>query len=298
MVLLLPVGLLLLILAVYIVLRWVAGRLRVQEEACPSCGHPVRGLMEPRCPECGQELLAGVVGVGKIRPRPGLLLGVLILLLGVIWTAVVPGVMESRWTVILRWAGQIKKVVDLDSEIKVGIDQSNHLSVRRVANFVTQDPNATGEVQVTLLSDGEALAAWKGTGPILGAGSHGIVIDGMETIQALRMQIPPESDSPFAPILHGHDDASILARIITLHAGPQWAPVSGYVLDSRGQKMFNGGISATTNGGTSVVWPSEIWFAPVYVISGVIFLAYLWLGVRILIDRGRLQPFEPHAEVV
>jgi hypothetical protein len=30
----------------------------------------------------------------------------------------------------------------------------------------------------------------------------------------------------------------------------------------------------------------------------VIFLAYLWLGVRILRERGRLQPFKPHVDEV
>ena len=296
---LLPVGLLVLILAVFVVLRRVAGRLRVQEEACPSCGHPVRGLVEPRCSECGRELLAGVVGTGKIRPWTGLWLGVLTLLLGVIWTAAVPGVIEMRWNAILNWAGLIKNVVEIDTLIKVGIDQSNHLTVRKVADYVKQDwPSVTGEVQVAVLSDGEELAVWKGTGQVLvgRAGGGDILIDGMDAVEYLRLQIPPDSDSPFARILHDPEDASILANTIAIYAAPD-GMVSGLVSDSRGKSMFLGGISTTHSGTTGVFWPSPILFAPIYIISGVIFLAYLWLGVRILIDRGRLQPFEPHAEV-
>ena len=60
--------------------------------------------------------------------------------------------------------------------------------------------------------------------------------------------------------------------------------------------MFNGGISTTSNNRMGLVRPSEIWFVPGFLISGVIFLAYLWRGVRILRERGRLQPFEPHVE--
>ena len=300
MLLLLPVGLLVVILVVYILLRWAAGRLRVQKEACPSCCHPVRGLVEPRCPECGRELLTGVVGTGKIRPRPGLWIGVLTLLLGVIWTAVVPGVIEMRWNAILNWAGQIKNVVEIDTLTKVGIDQSNHLTVRKVADYVKQDwPSVTGEVQVAVLSDGEELAVWKGTGQVLvgRAGGGDILIDGMDAVEYLRLQIPPDSDSPFARILHDPEDASILANVITFYAAPGGGMGSaGFVSDSRGKSMFPHGGSLASNGTTGMVWPSAIWFAPIYVISGLIFLTYLWLGVRILIDRSRLQPFEPHVE--
>ena len=48
---------------------------------------------------------------------------------------------------------------------------------------------------------------------------------------------------------------------------------------------------------TCPVPPSAIWFVPIYVIIGVTFLGYLWLGIRILIDRSREQPFQPHAKV-
>jgi len=149
-----------------------------------------------------------------------------------------------------------------------------------------------------VLSDGEELAVWKGTGQVLvgRAGGGDILIDGMDAVEYLRLQIPPDSDSPFALILHDPEDASILANAIAAYAAPD-GMVSGLVSDSRGKSMFRGGISTTTNGRTGVVWPSPIWFAPIYIISGLIFLAYLWLGVRILIDRSRLQPFEPHAEV-
>ena len=44
-----------------------------------------------------------------------------------------------------------------------------------------------------------------------------------------------------------------------------------------------------------MVWPSAIWFAPIYVVSGVILLLYLLLGLRILFFRRALQPFEEQA---
>ena len=61
--------------------------------------------------------------------------------------------------------------------------------------------------------------------------------------------------------------------------------------------MFEGGISTTSNNRMGTVPPSVIWFVPIYVITGVTFLGYLWLGIRILIDRSRVHPFQPHAEV-
>ena len=295
---LLPVGLLLLITATYVLLRWVAGRLRVPRESCPGCGHPVHGLVDPRCPECGGDLVAGVVGAGRSRPRRGLWLGVVTLVLAVIVPAVSLGVFNASWTAIMHWAGLIQRAVDLDRVVTVGIDQSNRMSVASTASFVTRNgSNATGEVEVTLRSDEQELAAWAGTGPVVGPNSSDVIVDGMEAVEALRLQIPPNSDSRFAPILHDPDDALILARTITNYAGPNGG-VSSSVEDSRGRSMFNGGISATSNNRMGLVWPSAIWFAPAYVISGVIFLAYLWLGVRILRERGRLQPFKPHVDEV
>jgi len=29
------------------------GRRRLRRDCCPKCGYPLRGLPEPRCPECG-----------------------------------------------------------------------------------------------------------------------------------------------------------------------------------------------------------------------------------------------------
>ena len=131
----------------------------------------------------------------------------------------------------------------------------------------------------------------------MGPNSSDVIVNGMEAVEALRLEIPPNSDSRFAPILHDPDDALILARTITNYASPNGG-VSSSVEDSRGRSMFNGGISTTGNNRMGLVWPSAIWFAPAYVISGVIFLAYLWLGVRILRERGRLQPFKPHVDEV
>ena len=296
MVLLLPVGLLLLITAIHVALRWVAGRLRVQREACPGCGHPVHGLAEPRCPECGGDLGAGVVGVGRIRPRHGLWLGVVVLLLAVIVPWAFLGVINARWNDISRWAGLIQTVVELDRVVTVGIDQSNRMSVASVANFVMENAsNATGEVEVTLRSDDDELAVWKAIGPVVGTTVGGVIIDGMDAVDALRLQVAPDSDSPFAPILHDPDDAVILARTIATYANPAGG-VSSSVSDRRGQSMFNGGISTTSNNRMGLVRPSEIWFVPGFLISGVIFLAYLSRGVWILRERGRLQPFQPHVE--
>ena len=202
-------------------------------------------------------------------PARGLWLGVVTLVLAVIVPAVSLGVLNASWTAIIQGAGLIQRAVELDRVVTVGIDQSNRMSVASTASFVMRNgSDATGEVEVTLRSDEQELAAWAGTGPVVGPNSSDVIVDGMEAVEALRLQIPPSSDSRFAPILHDPDDALILARTITNYASP------------------NGGVS------------SAIWFAPAYVISGVIFLAYLWLGVRILRERGRLQPFKPHVDEV
>ncbi len=74
-----------------------------RDAPCPGCGYNLRGLREPRCPECNQPLrmsvalvepalglwLAAVLGLGAVGA------GALFMLLGV----VILSVSESRW----RW---------------------------------------------------------------------------------------------------------------------------------------------------------------------------------------------------
>lgn len=44
-------------LGVYGVLAWLAGRQEGDGEMrCRACGHILRGLSEPRCPECGEQI--------------------------------------------------------------------------------------------------------------------------------------------------------------------------------------------------------------------------------------------------
>lgn len=273
-------------------------RLRIDQPGCPRCIHPVQGLAEPRCPECGGDLQAGVVGAGGIRPRTGLWFAGMVLVLGVFGSVATLGLLGGSWDSLLRMAGMMPYEFSHRLAVEVGVDRSNRLLVEGAADYVKSElADATGEVVVTLRSDDRELAVWKGSGSVQGEPGGGVVIDGMAVVDALRSQLPPDSDSPFAPILQDQDDAAILARAMVSYAAPGVDGVSGYVLDRRGRPMFDGGISATGRNRNGMIMPSAIWYAPFYVIPGVIGLAYLWLGVRVLLATRHRQAFEPHTDM-
>ncbi|MCP4836338.1 MAG: hypothetical protein GY895_16410 [Phycisphaera sp.] len=296
MVLLLPGAMLVIAVAGLLVLRIWGRRLRVDGEACPSCGHPVQGLVDPRCPECGGDLEAGVVGRGRIHPRRALWLGLLNIVLGVSCSTVLILALGMNWVPFLTSTGRIHRRAMFDRLVEVGIDESNRLQVECSADYVVGNAGtAGGRVEVLLLSKGRRIATWKGTGPINAiAVNRGIIIQSMVIVESLRSQVPAEDPSPFARILHDPIDADILAGVIDGYAAPTGG-VSAGIRDSRGEFLFRGGISTTGKNQIIPVYPSAIWFAPVYVIPGLVLLAYLCSGVLVLTGRHRLQPFERHA---
>lgn len=308
MILLSLLGVLLLVVAVYLSLWVTARKWRVSNASCPACGHSVQGLLEPRCPECGSGLDRGVVRPGGIRPKPRLWLGLITLFVGLVGAPVVMGLTEMNWDNLLKATGILYWKTNFSRSVEVTINQTNQLVVGnsgaystnafgRIYDLFPKDVVPSGEVTVVIRSDDRDLATWKGSGPVQGkrGSQSGVLVTGEEAVNSLRSQIPHDSDSPFAKILNDPEDAAILANTIAAYASK--GTVSANVQNSQGKPMFDGGISSTSEGGTSKVWPSAIWFAPIYVISGVIFLLYLLLALRILLYRRALQPFEEQASV-
>ena len=297
MILLSLLGVLLLVAALYLSLWVTARKWRVSNASCPACGHSVQGLLEPRCPECGSGLDRGVVRPGGIRPKPRLWLGLITLFVGLISAPVVMGLTEMNWDNLLRATGILYFKTDFSRSVEVTINHTNQLVVGNSGAYTSRakDVVPSGEVTVVIRSDDRDLATWKGSGPVHGirGSQNGVLVTGEEAVDFLRSQLPPDSDSPFAEILHDPEDAAILAKTISAYASK--GSVSANVQNSQGKRMFDGGISSSSGGGTSMVWPSAIWFAPIYVVSGVILLLYLLLGLRILFFRRALQPFEEQA---
>ena len=269
---------------------------RVAHVACPGCAHNIQGLPEPRCPECGRDLTEGVVLPGGLRPKQRLWLGVVVLVLGVVTSFLALGLLGTSWDLILRRAGLVYMQQDFNRKVETEIDAFNRLEVRSTGTYAQNNlTNEVGEVTVILSLNDRDIATWKGMGPIEVRPSEGVRIDGNEVIEGLRSQVSEESESRFASLLHNEEDAVLLGDVIVSYAAPQGS-VSAGALDSRGSKMFDGSISASNAGGGQLVWPSAIWFAPIYVIPAVLFLGFLILGLRILIFRRHLQPFEVNAE--
>lgn len=293
----LMIGLLLLVAVFYVILWATARKLRVSNASCPACGHSVQGLVEPRCPECGSGLDRGVVRAGGIRPKPRRWLGFITLFVGLVSAPIVTGLAEMNWGSLLRMTGLIYMQTEFNRKVEVSINQTNQLVVMNSGAFTSKSNVVVtpGEVEVVMRSNDQDLATWEGFGPVKKGTPNGVLITGEEAVNSLRSQIPHDSDSPFAAILHDPEDSAILAKTIAAYSGN--ASVSANVQNSRGKPMFDGGISSSAGGSSGPVWPSAIWFAPIYVISGVIFLLYLLLALRILLYRRALQPFEPQASV-
>ena len=290
--------LLVLVAAVFCFLWFTARKLRVEAAACPRCTHRVQGLVEPQCPECGRSLGGGVLAPGGIPPRPRRWLGFAALGLSLPAAGLAVLLMSFMWSSFLQMVGLIYMHSEFNRSVVVQIDPEHQLKVVSSADYVhgSTTTNATGETEVVLSSSGRDIAVWKGTGPLLGPPLSGVRIDGGIVIASLQSQVPPNHDSPFARILDSPADSRILGRTIVSYAAPAGA-VSGYVLDSTGKKLFDGGISSSQDGRSGLVMPDPIWHLPMYVVPLVYLLAFLLLGLRILIRRRALEPFVPEPSV-
>ena len=291
-------GLLLALVAVVFYLLWFTARkLQVKEAACPKCVHKVRGLVDPRCPECGTDLGAGVLAPRGIRPRPRRWLGFGALLVSLPAAGLAVLIMSMLWSSFLQAVGLIYMQTEFTRTVTVQVDSSHQMTVESSSDFVERaGSTATGEVKVVLDSSGVPLASWKGTGPVLGPPVNGVRIDGGLVIDSLQSQIHPDHESPFATILNDPLDSELLGKVIVSYAAPTKG-VSEYVIDFSGKKMFEGGVANSSEGRSGLVLPDPIWFLPMYVVPLVFLLAFLLLGLRILFRRRTLEPFEPACPV-
>jgi hypothetical protein len=78
------------------------GGLRSDQPTCRGCGHPVTGLAQAICPECGCSLASGVVKAGAMRPEKRHLSGTLLLAASAIFAIPLLGtLMEGRFLVTI-----------------------------------------------------------------------------------------------------------------------------------------------------------------------------------------------------
>lgn len=285
--------LLVLLGALFWFLRFTARRLRIESAACPKCSQLIQGLAEPRCPECGWSLEAGVLAAGGIPPRPRRWLGFTTLALSVPVALLVALLMTALWSSFLMTSGIVQKHTRFNRAVEIDFDSQYGLEVVASADYmepIFSNKIMTGAVEVALSSGGRDIASWKGTGPALGAPLYSVDINGEDVIDSLRSQIPENHESSLARILHHPRDSEILGTTIVSFAAPTGA-VSAYVLDSTGQEMFDGGISSSQQGSSGATPPSAIWYSPMLVVPLVFFFAFFLLGLRILIRHRRLAPF-------
>ncbi|MAB29933.1 MAG: hypothetical protein CMJ53_11800 [Planctomycetaceae bacterium] len=287
--------LLVLLGALFWFLRFTARKLRIESAACPKCSQLLQGLAEPRCPECGWALEAGVLAAGGIPPRPRRWLGFVTLALSVPVGLLVALLMTAMWSSFLMTSGIIQKQTQFNRAVEVDFDSQHGLKVLASADYtepIFSNKLMVGAVEVVLSSGGRDVASWKGTGPVLGAPLYGVDINGEDVVDSLRSQIPESDESSVARILHHPGDSEILGSTIVSFAAPTGA-VSGHVLDSTGREMFDRGISTSHQGSSGAIPPSAIWYAPMLVVPLVFFFAFFLLGLRTLTRHRRLEPFAP-----
>ena len=298
MILLVPAGLTLLMLIGLVGLHVLVGRLGVGSEACPHCAHEVRGLADPRCPECGQRLENGVVRQGDLRPRTRNRLAVLAIVLGGVLGGLLLHAVDRRSYDIWSMTGLADERIDMVRETVTGQPPQPQLLVRTDVDFrLSEHAESTGEVEVVLREGDRDLAAWRGVGPVLieDGASPRIGIDAVTAIEELRASLPVDADARMAAILHDDANTAALAAAIASYAIYE-GTVSGRVVDAGGRKIFDGSIQTTTSGVVTTEPPSALWHAVWWSLPVGIFLLYLGLVFSLLRQRWRLQPFEPHAQ--
>ena len=201
---LVSIGFVLLVAVIFVVFWTISRRLRVTQEVCPRCAHSVRGLMEPRCTECGEDLSRGVVRSGGIRPMPRRWFGALTVAVGLVSSVLALTLFVASWDSFLRMTGLLYLHVEFNRSVNVTIDQTNQLQVNTSGSYDKKNNVSTvttlGQVEVVLSRNDKELAIWNGQGTIQNNPIKGVLVDGDQVVGVLRSQIPRDSDSPFAGI--------------------------------------------------------------------------------------------------
>lgn len=285
-------GYLVFVFVLLVVIIVLARRGRVSHPACPRCSHSVQGLTEARCTECGSSLESGVVREGYLRPTPATWLAVITLLLGGVLAFFSYGLMHENWPVVLRSMGMIYIERSVERQRGLGIDHFNRLLVMIEAEYAV-GTTPSGDIRVELTRRGETLASWSGTGQLTTQPQEGMVFDAAPVVANLRAQVPADSDSPFAPLLHDPGDDAMLQLAIEELAAPRGTVATSWK-DSSGVRVFDETVSLTSNSRSSMMFPSGVWYAPVYVVPFAILAGFLLVGGRLFVKRQSLIPFSPY----
>ena len=336
MVIFFVVVLLLVIFVPLVVLTLIYLRGRVVEEiACPNCGHSAYGLREPRCPECGVSLDSGVIRRGSLRSAPRIGFGVTLACLGLVLSFVVFVLLQATWPLLLRseettaqWEYEIALApsgerLRTPSHLRPEIPTRLRFSAEAVFVGLTST-SAPADIEVDLINDDVVVASWKGSGvwnaTRMGGMGNTLVFkqwngneeddpltfDEALVMASLREQVLAQTDSPFAYLFDEEKSTAGLRaqaiaaiELVLLHLHPmststgtqQWWDAQGnVVLVTEGK-----GTGSITS---AVVWPNDIWFAPIYVIPIAIFLGCLIASIRVLRIRRVLVPFESTTNAV
>ena len=202
------------------------------------------------------------------------------------------GVMHQVWPVILRQTGVIYIERSVDRQRGLGIDHFNRLLVMIEAEYAV-GTTPSGDIRVELTRHGETLASWSGTGQLTTPPQEGMMFDAAPVVANLRTQVPADSDSPFAPLLHDPGDDAMLQLAIEELAAPRGAVATSWK-DSSGVRVFDGTVSLRSNSSSSMVYPSGVWYAPVYVVPVAILAGFLLIAMRIFQQGRSLVPFSPY----
>ena len=295
----------------------------VEERACPKCAHSAHGLREARCPECGTSFDSGVMRRGSLRSAPRIGFGVTLACLGLVLSFFVFVILQRSWPGILhRWSDE-QNTAHWEYQSTLAGSEEQHrpetptrLRVIADAVFVGDTTiSAPADIEVDLLNDDVVVASWKGTGQWNAYRSKNpnysrlqasrpdkarLEFDEALVVASLREQVLAQTDSPFAYLFDDEELTTIFTEEVVLHA----SPIGG--LAGRYQKWWDAQdqvvlvIEGEGSGSITraVVWPNDIWWAPIYVIPIVILLGCLVETIRVLRVRRSLVPFEPEPAAV
>ena len=192
MILLVPASLTLLMLIGLVGLHVLVQRLGLKGDACPHCAQEVRGLADPRCPECGARLEQGVMGRGHLRPWVRNRVAVLAIVLGGVSGGFLLDALDRRSYDLWTMTGLADQRIDLVREVVAGQPPQPQILVRTDVDFwLSEHAESTGEVEVVLREGDRDLAAWRGVGPvrIKDDASPGIGIDAVVVIANINDEV-------------------------------------------------------------------------------------------------------------
>ena len=269
-----------------------------REPSCPSCLHPVTGLREARCSECGGGFSLGVLKPGALKPTVRNSLGIVSFLLAIVLFGVSMALFSTYWPKVLDAAGIRYSVMFFKSSenkhVRFGpneVDQHDYLVIEKVGELVVGSKKGEGNVRILLCDENEVIAQWSGIAGIQGP-PYGYLIDADAAVASLREQVSFDEHSPAARLLHDDDDAAFLAQIIRYDAAD---PAVGNLDGKRRSLDLFGSWSPSPqvkgNGPyVRYLGDTDLWNLPRILLPVAIFAVFFLLSVNLLQShRGRMR---------